>query len=187
MTTTGPLLPGTGASNSSTGTTGWTNPGNVTADDGSDAIYGPPFSVDSSEYLLGTNYGASIGTDVIDSLTLSVEVSSKGGAPVENSIRLFHAGSPIGTDKSTGAGVTAGTHTYTWTSGQLGGLTPADLADSSFGVGYSVAVPSPTFPPGTDFVRVDKMTLTIDHHVAVDPVGTMGNPSGGAWLVLVGG
>ena len=87
-------LPGTGSDNSSIGTTSWSNPSNITAQDGSVAT----FNDATSHYLLASNFGFDIPSDAtITGLTADVykSVTPRSAALTFSSAASWSSGTTV--------------------------------------------------------------------------------------------
>lgn len=103
MASEGPLIAGTGANDASYGTTAWTNPGNVTANDGTDATCGVA-SGDTSQYLKSTNFGFAIPSGAtIDGIIVKWERAVTMGTAADARVRIVKGGVIGATEKSVGA------------------------------------------------------------------------------------
>lgn len=103
MATLGPNLPSTGASSSRGGFEGgaWTNPGNITLDDGSVANASLSASDDWSPYLKGTNFGFTIPTDsTIRGIKLDINRKNNGFPAIDETIKLVKGGTVVGDNKA---------------------------------------------------------------------------------------
>lgn len=176
--TAGPNTCATAADNATVGTVSWTSTASG-CDDNNTYASVTVNGTAVSHYLLLTNFGFTTGdfpTDAtIDGITVAVDwrgTNSGANDPIENSIRLFSGGSPVGTDKSTGAAVplsTEQTSTYgatndTWSSG----LSPTNLHSSTFGVGFSIT--GDTGNGNKDVIaEIDTVRITITYSTESDP------------------
>lgn len=103
MITVGPNLPSTGASTSRGGFEGvaWTNPGNITLNDGSLATASLSGSDDWSPYLKGTNFGFAIPTDsIIAGIKLEINRKNNGFAAKDDVVKLVKGGTVVGDNKA---------------------------------------------------------------------------------------
>lgn len=185
MTTIGPFLPDAATNDATVGSTAWYDPANVKADDGTSAVFTGQSGFAISNYLLATDFN--IDSDVfgasVDSITVAIKADNTFELVDEYSIRLFHEGSPIGDDKSTGAAIGTGTLSYTWTSEEIGALTGTDLLDSSFGVGLAVKNPSasPLFPGdylSVNVIRITEIQYTLEDDETIRCGFVLANNSG---------
>lgn len=167
VTATGPLFPSTVANDATVGSIAWTNPGNVTADDASDATIVNNDSI--SQYIKATNFGFSLAaTEVIDGIEVTVNRKCTGGCQ-DNSIKLVKGGTIGGTDNSAAASWTGSYASNTvGSSSDLWGQTwlYSDINDSSFGVAFS-SVMSDVI----DTASIDFITITVYHHTGSLPDG----------------
>lgn len=139
--TSGPNMAGAGANDSSFGTTAWTNPGNVIADDASEA--NAVLSAASSQYLKTSSHGFTIPTGAtIAGIKVEVERSIGGagsGTLYDSRVRIVKGGTVGATDKASGtawagsAVVEYGGATDLW--GET--WTPADINAGNFGMAFS--------------------------------------------------
>lgn len=103
MSSQGPLIAGTGASDASFGAVAWTSPGNITANDATNATVtlGPS---QSAQYLKATNFGFSIPAGAtIDGIIVKWERAVTAGTAIDNRVRIVKGGAVGSTEKSTGA------------------------------------------------------------------------------------
>lgn len=173
MADTGWTFVGTGASDSSFGTTAWSVPGNVTADDGSEAVaaFGG-----NTEYLKGTNLGLAIPSgDVIDGIEVRWERRIiVGVGPITTiRVRLVDETGTIGTtDRSSGdswpnvvALQTEGSSTDLW--GDTWSETDVEDVDFGFVVAASM--------PVGEAAAVDYMQMKVHHSPAAVVAGFIGD------------
>lgn len=175
----GPNFPGTAASLANAGSSenanAWTNPGNVSANDGTEATitaatYDAP---DISELLVASNFGFTIPTNgTVDGITVEIERRDQAiGAASDNRVQLATSttfASLVGTNKAdtaldwpTAVAIkTYGGSADTWTAG----LTPDQVNSSNFSVMLSVQADAANTDIFVDFIRV-----TINYTVP-DPV-----------------
>lgn len=168
MASQGPRFAGTGATLANAGTSensdAWVNPGNISADDGSEATitaatYDSP---DISELLVVSNFGFSIPEgSAIDGIVVEIERRNSAGAASDNRVQLARGttfASLVGTNKAdlptdwptATAVATYGSATDTWSAG----LTYADVNSSSFAVMLSVQADAANTDIQVDFIRV---------------------------------
>jgi hypothetical protein len=134
MASTGNVFPTVGASVDRAGSTAWTNPGNVTADDGTNAS-----AVVPTDYLVTSGYGFTIPAGAtIRGITVRVEASETGSGTSNFVAQLHSATTPtlIGSSKNSG---TVGSAVAIETLGGVADLwgatlTPAIVNDAGFGV-----------------------------------------------------
>lgn len=174
----GPILPTSSVNGSASGRTvqtvgPWTNPGNITADDGVFATAGSSLGV--SRYASTTSYGFNI--PIQDTITgFLVEVKKKGTNDVPNatfvyddSLRLLKANAVIGTDKADTTTPWSATNVYVSYGGDgiLWGTTwtPSEVNSSGFGVAFSS---NPEQGDLSALASVDAIRVTIFY---VDPHG----------------
>lgn len=167
MATAGPFFPGTVASVQETGDDdGWVNPGNVSADDGSEAqVTAASFDANDQTFALRcSNFDfASVipAGSTIDGITVEVAQRRFAGAARDDQVQLFSApGTVIGDNKATATAwpATETTATYggaadTWNA------SPTDtmVRDPNFGVQVKAFATAANTDVGIDFVR---MTIT---------------------------
>jgi hypothetical protein len=165
--TSGPNFAGTsGTSGTCNGTTTfcWSNPGNITANDGVKAQVGLGASGASNE-LQGTNFGFAIPTgSTINGITVEIwkQALTGPGNPTDVDVTILKGGVATGTNLGhTGAGngwLSAGAiDTYGGVS-NLWGTTwaPADINSTSFGVRISCVewTGGATTTAAVDFIRI---------------------------------
>lgn len=154
------LTPGAGADSAAVGTLAWSNTGNVTALDG--AYAQSAVGVGTTHYLKSSAFAPPVPANAV---ILGIQATSWHSQDtttnaVENSIRLTKAGTPTGTDKSTGAawGGPGAAVAKTWGSAtDLWGTTwtAADINDPGFGLAESAA------QPGGRAVYVDSAVIKV--------------------------
>lgn len=162
MTTTGPNLAGTGADDSAVGTIAWSSPGNLTAEDGSEAAASVTAGA-TTHYLKATNFGFSIPSgDTIDGILVEVKNRAQTASRISDvTVSIVKGGSVVGDNKAFG---TTWPTALTWRSyggaADLWGTTwtDSDINASNFGV-----VISCTNSSGTVGARVDAIRITITH------------------------
>jgi hypothetical protein len=151
------LVAGTGANDATVTGTGWTNPGNVTADDGSYATVTVALNA-HSQYVKGTNFGFAVpGGATIVGIVAEVERNVPAGNAIDFSVRLFKAGVATGSDlaayswPATDAVATYGSSSELWGTT----WTPADVNAATFGVGISVKGHSAfAVNPQVDYIKI---------------------------------
>jgi hypothetical protein len=150
-------IAGTGANDATVTGTGWTNPGNVTADDGSYATVTVALNA-HSQYVKGTNFGFAVpGGATIVGIVAEVERNVPAGNAIDFSVRLFKAGVATGSDlaayswPATDAVATYGSSSELWGTT----WTPADVNAATFGVGISVKGHSAfAVNPQVDYIKI---------------------------------
>jgi len=160
VASTGNVFPGTGASVDRAAATAWTSPGNVTADDGSDATAAVP-----TDYLVCSNFNfASIPDDaIILGVTVRVEASETGSGTTDYIPQLHSDTTPtlIGSAK-TAVNVSGTTKVISSNGGttDLWGatLTPAIVKSSGFGVSLWAT-------DTTNTLAIDFVTIAIEYTV----------------------
>jgi hypothetical protein len=134
--TAGPNSPGTAVSNSSFGTTAWTNPGNAEASDNMFAVAAPGGS--PTQYLEVTNFGFALpGTAIIDGISVAIERKSAAGTITDARVRIVKGGVIGTTDEAApGAWPTSDTVANYGGASDLWGetWTPSDINGAGFGV-----------------------------------------------------
>jgi hypothetical protein len=157
MPSTGNIFPGTGENNTGIGATGWTSPGNVTADDAADATCN---AAASSQYLVARNFnfsGIPVGAE-IDGITVRIEASEhSAGTEGLNAQLQSETGALIGSSKSaTISGTGKAIYTYGGAADTWGAtLTRAIVQDADFGVRF-------WFTTSHD-VRIDFATIAVEY------------------------
>jgi hypothetical protein len=160
VSSTGNVFAGTGENNAGIGATAWTNPGNIGAQDGSEATCNAGAS---SQYLVARNFGLAVpGGSSIQGITVRVEASEHtAGAEVLNARLQDDTGTLVGLTKGNSLnGTTKAVYTYGAASDQWGlgsTLTAAMVNDADFGVRL-------WFTTAHD-VRVDYVTLAVEYTV----------------------
>jgi hypothetical protein len=150
-------IAGTGANDATVVGTAWTNPGNVTADDGSYATVTVALNA-HSQYVKGTNFGFAVpGGATIVGIVAEVERNVPAGNAIDFSVRLFKAGVATGSDlaayswPATDAVATYGSSSELWGTT----WTPADVNAATFGVGISVKGHSAfAVNPQVDYIKI---------------------------------
>lgn len=176
MATQGPLYPGTVTTEvGPSGDNGWTNPGNISADDGTEArITAATYDAGDHSYRLkAQNFGFSVPSDAtIDGITVEIDRRDFAGDAQDQEVRLFDAsGTLAGDDKQTAtswpatlAVATYGGASDTWTISP----TPAMVNDADFGVALIVLANSANTDIAVDFIRVT-VHYTPNPNVTVTP------------------
>jgi hypothetical protein len=157
VSSAGPNFPSTGANDTTVGSVAWSNPGSISAQDGSSASAAlNSFGGSPSNYLKGTGFGFSIPTGAtINGILL--EVYRTGNSFItDSSVKLVKGGVIGGTDRSAGATWSAtgwasfGGSTDLW--GQT--WTPADINAASFGAVLSAATTALNATASVDAFRI---------------------------------
>jgi len=169
MATQGPNGPSSGADSATAGVTAWTNPGNITADDGTFATCATGGLPTNSHYLVATGFGFTIPNGAtVDGITVGWKRKGSGPSAVtDSSSKIVQGGTVSGTEHS--AGVTWSTSntidTTFGSSTDLWGLTwaAADVNASNFGAALSAAV------AGSSTASVDYCQVTVFYTAAFDP------------------
>lgn len=137
MSTTGDIIAGTGTSVARGAGTAWTNPGNITANDGT--VASCTGGASGSAYLRASNFGFTIpANSLIQGFTVKVDMAESSAGTETVSVQIVNAaGSPVGTAKTF---VASGTTLVVYTTGSgtdlwgTTGLTATDINDTDFGV-----------------------------------------------------
>lgn len=142
-------IAGAGADDNAVGTLAWSNPGNITADDGSNAEATASSDV-QTHYLKATSFGFSIPTDAtVDGIEVTIDrhcdFDSLQRYTLDNIVRLVISGSVSGDNKADTANkwpTTPTTKSYGGASDLwgLGSVSPSTLNASNFGVVLSADV-----------------------------------------------
>lgn len=165
MAAQGPLYPGTTAnlSNAPESAEPWVNPGNVSADDGTEATitaatYDSP---DISQILVCSNFGFSIpASATIDGITVEIDRRNSAGAASDNRVQLAKGtafanlvGSNLA-DTATDWPTTLATVSYGGAANLWGTTwTPSEINASSFAVFLSVQADAANTDIQVDFIR----------------------------------
>lgn len=162
-TNVGPKYPSSGTNQIvGGGTTPWTNPGNITLDDGSNATASTGPTTDSdTDYLRGTTYGFSIPTGAtINGILVEPDSSINSGTATWQA-RLVKADTAVGSIKlgATNGITTTPGYTSIPTSGASTDLwgttwTPAEINATGFGVQITTSA-------DTKVISVDTIRITI--------------------------
>jgi hypothetical protein len=173
MASTGFTLPGTGANNTDVGSEAWVNPGNITADDGTNSE-GAPAKDEQMNYLVGSNFGFNIPSgSTINGIEARVQCFD--GSIDASPAHLTHAiigksNAALGSDLQVGnLDVTGTAADYTYGSAtELWGLTwtAAEINASTFQFRISMNSDGSS---GAGDPRVDAMWVNIHY---TPPVGT---------------
>lgn len=138
MASTGFTICGTGANNTDVGTEAWANPGNITADDGSDADGSAAAKDEQMNYLVGSNFGFSIPAGAtIDGIEARIGDASDNQADAGiTHVIIYKDNSTPGNDLETGETIISSTPTNYDYGGatELWGLswTPSEINASTF-------------------------------------------------------
>lgn len=160
---------GSATSDAAIGTVGWTNPGNVTADDGTRATAGgaPFISGAITRYLKTAAHGFAVDpAATIGNIVVELEKSQAAAQQVrDHECKLVKAGVVQPTDKAAvGVDWPVSTDTlfsYTFTAAEHA-LTPADVNDAAFGVAFAATNASAT----TTSARVDFIRIIVNYTLA---------------------
>ncbi|MFN8458290.1 MAG: hypothetical protein U0401_27170 [Anaerolineae bacterium] len=162
----GPRNAGTGTSVSAgSGTSAWTNPGNITTVGSPYATVNLP-SGGTTQYLQGTNYGFTIPAGAtINGITVVINRQSNSFFITDSTVRLLKAGALVGSNLA--SGTTWPTNSFaTATYGDTANLwgttwTPADINNTNFGVALSAVSSSPL----SRTLDVDYIQVTVTYSV----------------------
>jgi hypothetical protein len=177
MATQGPLYPGTVLTEiGPSGDDDWVNPGNVSADDGTEAqITVATFDAADMSYRLHLrNFGFTIPTDAtINGIVVEIDRRCFAGAAQDQEVRIYdEAGVAVGDDKQTATAwpATLGIATYgsssdvwSWTT-----VAPAKINDVDFGVALIALADAANTDIAVDFIRVT-VHYTPSGNVVVTP------------------
>jgi hypothetical protein len=163
----GPLSPGTLASDNTIGDVAWTNPSNAASSNDADAT--ATIDQNSTEYLKCTNFGAAVpeGATIVG-VEIAVECAAEDG---DDSLRakLVVAGAVAGSELDGGGSVQHVTDATETLGGDddMGGLTltPAQVNASTFGAVVWIDTVA-----GSNTVTIDHVTLTIYYIIEADPM-----------------
>ena len=157
MATSGPLGCGTGADDATVGTVAWSNPGNITADDISQAS--AMLNNETTHYLKATNFGHAVPAGAIIQ-GVKYTVLHVGSGVTDSAVRFVNAGTIGSTNKGTGTdwGLSETTAEYggsadTWDET----LTATAINDSTTGVVISAT------HAGLGSASVDYVTSTVTY------------------------
>jgi hypothetical protein len=162
MASTGFTICGTGANNTDIGTEAWVNPGNITADDGSNANGNAAAKNEQMNYLVGSNFGFAIPDGAtIDGIEARIQAfDSSGGATVDiTHVIIYKDDSTPGSDLEAGATSLTGLVTnYDYgSSSELWGLTwtAAEINSADFQLRISTNAGNPAGDAQVDFLAVN--------------------------------
>jgi len=178
MASTGFTICGTGANNTDVGTEAWANPGNITADDATNASGAASSKDEQMNFLVGSNFGFSIPTgSTIDGIEARLQASDPvGGAGITHVI-IYKDNSTPGNDLETGETGVAGTPTnYDYgSSSQLWGLTwtAAEINSSDFQLRISMNG-GVAGEPAVDFLAVNVHYTEAADTQFIRPFGILG-------------
>ncbi len=172
MATAGPRYPGTVATEvGPSGDNDWTNPTNISANDGSEAeITAASYDANDHSYRLkATNFGFDADVpagSTINGILVEIEQRRFAGAAEDQEVRLYDStGTLVGDDKQTATAwpgtatiASYGGATDTWNAG----LDADDIRSTGFGVAHIVLATAANTDIGVDFIRV-----TIDYTAPV--------------------
>lgn len=156
----GPLSPGTGSNNTSTGTIAWSNPERITAADLVRATTVTNYDIGvTTNYLIGDNFGFSIPLNaIIKGILVEWRKRISANDPRDSRVRIIKAGN-IGTTDKADAGtqwLPADSYFSYGGSTDLWGLTwqAAHINAADFGVALSAGAAFDNTTPAIDHVRV---------------------------------
>lgn len=163
MPSTGNTFPGVGENVDRAGSTAWTNPGNITADDGADATT----TNTASDYLVARSFGFAIPDNAtILGITVRIEISESASGTENMTAQLQDdSGASIGEVKgyvASGTGKvihTLGGAADLWT---VSNLTPAIVNHANFGVR--------TWYVTAHSIQIDFITMAIEYAVQGHPL-----------------
>ncbi len=166
MASAGPNICGTGADDSGNGTTAWSNPGNITANDASNAsVTLSPYQ--ASHWLKATNLGFAIPADAtVGGITVELWASASSNAAIaDTSARIVKGGVVVGASKSSGISTlsiagdlwTYGGASDLWGVSWLG----SDINAADFGFVWAVTNSS----VGAETAYVDYIRITVEYTV----------------------
>ena len=182
MPSVGPTLPVSATGNTNTvgaGTRIWTNPGQITIADGTNAIVSFLAAAANSDDLIGFSFGFSLGASaVVDGILLEINYTDTtfGGGLTESIVKLMKAGVAVGTNKSTGASLPNPSTTASYGgSSDLWGTTwtPSDINNNGFGAVFVVHSGGVIESAGVDFFRI----TVFFHNVFSDGLNFTSTPS----------
>lgn len=140
MASTGFTIAGAGANNADAGNDAWTNPGNITADDGSDAQANDVDNGQTTQYLEATTFGFAIPAGAtIDGIIVRIQKDATDNNTWDHTVQLLIAGTRTGdnnADTGTYWPVYSPTNIDHGGAADLWGLTPDadDINHADFGV-----------------------------------------------------
>lgn len=156
MPGTGDTLPNSGTNNNGIGATAWVLPGEITADDASDATCNAGAS---SQYLVASSFNFTLPAGaIINGITVKVEASEHSPSQESLNAQLQNeTGALFGSSKAVSVvGITKVVYTYGSTSDLWGAtLTEAIVEDVDFGVRF-------WFTTSHD-VRIDYVTMAVEY------------------------
>lgn len=159
-TTTAYTLPSLGQDGMGIGTADWNNPENITGDDNTRAYNPNIFGTSLSHYLMGTGYSFPTTGATVTAVDLQVLYTDVSNSPTDYLVQLLYNGSLYGTDKALHTSLAGGgLRTYSWSSGELGGLTGTQIADSTFGAAIVVQGGGGLDSAGVDYFKM-RVTYT---------------------------
>jgi hypothetical protein len=174
MPSTGPFFPGTVATAQETGDDNdWVNPGNVAADDGSEAqVTDATYDANDQTFALRcSNFPfAAVPSDAVNiGVTVEIEQRRFAGAARDHQVQLFSAPGTVIVDNKATATAWPSTATIATYGGAADGwnasLTPAIVNADTFGVQIKAFATAANTDVGIDFVR---MTIQYDVPIAGD-------------------
>jgi hypothetical protein len=137
-TDTGFVIAGAGATVDTTARNAWSNPGNITADDGTNATYSPGASSGEGDDLKASDFGLAIpGGATIDGIEVRAQLSGTGTSPTWSYANVGKDDSTLATSNNPGDTLTSTpTNFDDGGAADLWGLswTPAEINASTFQV-----------------------------------------------------
>lgn len=186
---------GNGSDVSGVGTLTWSNPGNITQNDGSYAGMDMTGVAETSHWLLGKALGFTFPDNtVIDGIKATVrrvaDASASHDFLQDQTVKLFLSGAAIGDNKAAAGNVptTIESKEYGGTTDLWGtNLTPTNLTDSTFGLGVSWSGEEATGQ--VDYIQFD-VSYTADAARAFPTITslsqTTGTIAGGTSVTVTG-
>jgi len=158
MASTGFTICGTGANNTDVGTEAWASPGNITADDGSNASGAAAAKNEQMNYLVGSNFGFAIPAgSTIDGIEARLQASDVVSQADITHVIIYKDDSTPGNDLEAGTtGVTSTPTNYDYgSSSELWGLTwtPAEINSANFQL--RISMNAGLGDPAVDFLAVN--------------------------------
>jgi hypothetical protein len=171
--TVGPTGAGTGTNQAGVGTVTWTNPGNVTSDDGANRAVASTAKNEITNYLQASNFGFNIAAgSTIQGITVEIDRSEgntqAAGGIKDSEVKIVKADTTIGTTNMADASIfwpTSDTFkSYGGTSDVWGETWSAtDVNDSDFGVVLSAVNTKVSGGGAAETARVDYVRITITY------------------------
>ena len=186
---------GSGSDVSGVGTLAWSNPGNITQNDGSYASMDMAGVAATSHWLLGKSLGFVFPTNtVIDGIKATVRRKASSTAShdylQDQTVKLFLSGAAIGSNKAAAGHIPTSIESKVYggaTDFWGANLTPDNLSDSSFGLGVSWSGEEANGQ--VDYIQFD-VSYTSDATRAFPTITSLdvssGTPSGGTAVTITG-